>query len=44
VEVQIGRFKHVIGDALRFPSDEAQAAKVLICILDLGRPTSVRIA
>ncbi|MGZ9151636.1 MAG: IS5/IS1182 family transposase, partial [Nitrospira sp.] len=50
VEGQIGRWKEVIGDALRFHSDEAQATEVAIAaevlnrMLDLGRPNSVRIA
>jgi hypothetical protein len=50
VESQIGRWKRVIGDSLRFHADEAQAAEVAIaaevlnCMLDLGRPDSVRIA
>ena len=50
VESQIGCWKRVIGDSLRFHADEAQAAEVAIaaevlnCMLDLGRPNSVRIA
>ena len=50
VESQIGRWKRVIGDSLRFHADEAQAAEVAIavevlnCMLDLGRPNSVRVA
>ena len=50
VESQIGRWKRVIGDALRFHTDEAQAAEVTIAVevlnrmLDLGRPNSVRVA
>ena len=50
VESQIGRWKRVIGDALRFHTDEAQAAEVAITVevlnrmLDLGRPNSVRVA
>jgi hypothetical protein len=50
VEGQIGRWKQVIGDALRFHSGEAQATEVAIAaevlnrMLDLGRPNSVRIA
>jgi hypothetical protein len=50
VEAQIGRFKRVIGDALRSHSDEAQAAEIAIAVevlnrmLDLGRPKSVRVA
>src|SRR4051812_12060315 len=48
VEGQFARWKQVIGDGLRFHSDEAQAtaiaAQVLNRMLDLGRPNSVRIA
>jgi Transposase DDE domain len=50
VEAQIGRFKQVIGAALRFHTDEAQATEIAIAVdvlnrmLDLGRPKSVRIA
>ena len=44
VEGQIARWKQVIGDGLRFHSDEAQAAAVLNQMLDLGRPNSVRVA
>jgi hypothetical protein len=50
VEGQVGRWKQVIGDALRFHSDAAQATEVAIAaevlnrMLDLGRPNSVRIA
>lgn len=50
VESQIGRWKRVIGDGLRFHTDEAQAAEVAIAVevlnhmLDLGRPNSVRVA
>ena len=50
VEGQIGRWKRVIGDSLRFHTDEAQAAEVAIAVevlnrmLDLGRPSSVRVA
>ncbi len=50
VESRIGRWKRVIGDSLRFHTDEAQAAEVAIAVevlnrrLDLGRPNSVRIA
>jgi hypothetical protein len=42
--------KQVIGDGLRFHSDEAQATEVAIAaavlnrMLDLGRPNSVRVA
>jgi hypothetical protein len=44
------RWKQVIGDGLRFHSDEARdtevaiAAQVLNRMLDLGRPDSVRVA
>jgi hypothetical protein len=50
VEGQIGRWKHVIGEGLRFHTDEAQATEVAIAVevlnrmLDLGRPISVRVA
>ena len=50
VEGQIGRWKRVIGDSLRFHTDEAQVAEVAIAVevlnrmLDLGRPNSVRVA
>jgi hypothetical protein len=50
VEGQIGRWKQVIGDALRSHSDGAQATEVAIAVqvlnrmLDLGRPNAVRIA
>lgn len=50
VESQIGRWKRVIGDGLRFHTDEAQVAEVAIAVevlnrmLDLGRPNSVRVA
>ncbi|MCW2240418.1 IS5 family transposase [Azospirillum canadense] len=50
VEGQIGRFKLVIGPALRFHTDQAQAAEVAIAVevlnrmLGLGRPESVSIA
>ena len=50
VEGQIGRWKRVIGDALRFHSDAAQASEVAIAaavlnrMLDLGCPNSVRAA
>jgi hypothetical protein len=44
------RWKQVIGDGLRFHSDEARATEVAIAaqvlnrMLDLGRPSSVRVA
>ncbi len=50
MEGQIGRFKQVIGDGLRFHSDGAQTTEVAIAVqvlnhmLDLGRPNSVRVA
>jgi hypothetical protein len=49
MEGQIGRWKQVIGDGLRFHSDGAQATEVAIAaavlnrMLDLGRPNSVRV-
>ncbi|OYD83888.1 IS5 family transposase [Azospirillum brasilense] len=50
VEAFFSRYKHVIGDGLRFHTDDRQqteigvAALVLNRMLDLGRPDSVRIA
>jgi hypothetical protein len=50
VEGQFARWKQVIGDGLRFHSDEARATEVVIAaqvlnrMLDLGRPDSVRVA
>jgi hypothetical protein len=50
VEAQIGRFKQVIGDALRSRTDAAQATEIAIAVEvlnrmpDFGRPKSVRIA
>jgi hypothetical protein len=50
VESQVGRWERVIGDSLRFHTDEAQVAEVAIAVgvlnrmLDLGRPNSVRVA
>ncbi len=50
VESQIGRWKRVIGDGLRFHTDEAEVTEVAIAVevlnrmLDLGRPNSVRVA
>jgi hypothetical protein len=50
VEGQFARWKQVIGDGLRFRSDEARAIEVAIAaaalnrMLDLGRPSSVRVA
>lgn len=48
VESQMARWKGVLGEALRFHSDAAQATEVAIGVavlnrmLDLGRPKSVR--
>ena len=48
VEGQIARWKQVIGDGLRFHSDEARATEVAIAaqVLNrmLDRPNSVRVA
>ena len=50
VESQIGRWQRVIGDGLRFHTDEAQAAGVAIAaevldrMLDLGCQNFVRVA
>jgi hypothetical protein len=50
VEGQFARWKKVIGDGLRFHSDQARASEVAIAaqvlnrMLDLGRPNSVRVA
>jgi hypothetical protein len=50
VEGQFARWKQVIGDGLRFHSEEARvtevaiAAQVLNRMFDLGRPDSVRVA
>ena len=50
VESAISRFKRVIGDALRSRTDQRRATEISIAIhalnrmLELGRPTSVRIA
>ncbi|MCW2239023.1 hypothetical protein M2351_003653 [Azospirillum canadense] len=49
VESQMARWKGVLGEALRFHSDQAQATEVAIGVavlnrmLDLGRPNSVRV-
>src|SRR3954470_14877495 len=49
-EATIGRFKRVIGDGLRSRTEQRQATEmnvavmVLNCMLELGRPESVRIA
>ncbi|WP_172428441.1 hypothetical protein [Azospirillum brasilense] len=50
VEAQIGRFKWMIGDALRSHTDRAQATEIVVAVevlnrmFDLGRPNSVRFA
>ena len=50
VEGQFARWKQVIGDRLRFHSDQARATEVAIAaqvlnrMLDLGCPNSVRVA
>lgn len=50
VESQVARWKGVLGDTLRFHSDQAQATEVIVGVavfnrmLDLGRPNSVRVA
>jgi hypothetical protein len=47
VEGQVGRWKQVIGDTLRFHTDAAQATEIAIAaevlnrMLDLGRPEPV---
>jgi len=49
-EATIGRFKQVIGDRLRAHTDERRATEVDVAVhvlnrmLELGRPTYVRIA
>jgi hypothetical protein len=49
VETAIGRYKAVIGDALRFHKDERRDTEVAVAVhilnrmLRLGRPISVRI-
>ena len=49
-EATIGRFKRVIGDALRSRTDQRQETEVAIAaaalnrMLELGRPNSVRTA
>ena len=46
----MARWKGVLGDTLRFHSDQAQATEVIVGVavlkrmLDLGRPNSVRVA
>ena len=49
VEASIGRYKRVIGDALRSRTDETEATEVAIAaglnrMLEFGRPSYVRIA
>jgi transposase len=50
IEATIGRFKQVIGDGLRSRTDQRRATEVDVAVhalnrmLELGRPTSVRIA
>ncbi len=50
IEGQFARWRQVIGDGLRFHSDQARATEVAIAarvhnrMLDLGRPDSVRVA
>jgi hypothetical protein len=50
VETDIGRWKRVIGDALRSQTDARQATEVAVAInvlnrmLEMGRPNYVRIA
>jgi hypothetical protein len=50
IEGQFARWKQVIGDGLRFHSDQARATEVAIAaqvlnrMLDLGCPNSVRVA
>ena len=49
IEAAIGRYKQVIGDALRFRKDERRASEVVVAVhalnrmTELGRPISVRI-
>ena len=49
VEAAIGRYKRVIGDALRSRTDDAEATEVAIAarvlnkMLEFGRPNYVRI-
>jgi hypothetical protein len=50
VEAAIGRYKRVIGDALRSRTDETEATEVAIAgavlnrMLEFGRPSYVRVA
>jgi len=49
VEAAVSRYKRVIGDGLRFRKDKRRATEVAVAVralnrmLELGRPTSVRI-
>jgi hypothetical protein len=49
VEADIGRYKRVIGDALRSHTDGRQATEIAVAVgvlnqmMELGRPESVRI-
>jgi hypothetical protein len=50
VEAFFSRYKHVIGDGLRFQADDRQQTEIGVAVLvlnrmlDLGHPESVRIA
>jgi len=50
VEAAIGRYKRVIGDALRSRTDETEATEIAIAtralnwMLEFARPTYVRVA
>jgi hypothetical protein len=50
VESFFSRYKHVIGDGLRFHTDDRQQTEIAVAVmvlnrmLDLGRPESIRIA
>ncbi|NYZ23231.1 hypothetical protein [Azospirillum oleiclasticum] len=49
VEAYFSRYKHVIGEGLRFHSDDRQQTEISVAVMvlnrmfDLGRPESVRI-
>ena len=49
IEAAVGRYKQVIGDGLRFHTDERRATEVGVAVralnrmLELGHPISVRI-
>ena len=49
VEAAVGRYKHVIGNGLRFRKDERRASEVAVAVhvlnrmAGLGHPISVRI-